>query len=731
MNTNASINVGVKGTEQIDKLTSKLKQATSGFESLRGALVGFASAAYIGSLFKMANEITDMAEASGIATQSILGFGKAVSGAGGNVDGANAGIGKFVLAIENAVNGGKEAQDTFLALGVSLQDLRNLSEEDLLKKAVAGFNNATTASERMSLAVALFGKTARSWNMDKINQSLDEYISKSKQSAAAVEAAGQASENFSMAFKDLGIQILATLKPISELATAIMGSANFMRDFIRISVELAAVVLTFTALGKVWKWAGLLLAEVRTAAASIGGAVAGATASLSGFGAVLMAIVKRAPLIGAIAVALGFLFGHVKTGLEEMGVVQKKDTKDKNDNADAANRQAGAGRDVVDAYKKQKDAIKELVDQFDKQNQKSSTQLQLETSLLGLSKEEADAKKAQYEIAQRYQDTLDKLTESRQNLTQAELRAGMGSSIDAQISRIGKLKDAAMAKTKVDVKANAISVANDEFTKFAQKNEIDNLKTLQSIQDDIAKSTLSEIERKYYDIEAAAKATAKAQIDAETLRRGAPLSEQEQKRYYDQAAKGNAQLQKAANDQYVNSRRFSTGWKNAFDEYVSNANNAATKAQSVFQSLSQNLEDALFKFFTTGKMGWKDFANNVIQEMIRIETRQLAANILTGGTGRAGGAGSGLLGLGNLFGFLASGGPASANKPYIVGERGPELFVPNTSGTVVPNNALGGGAVTYNINAVDAMSFKQMLAQDPTFLHAVAEQGRRRLPGAR
>ena len=133
-------------------------------------------------------------------------------------------------------------------------------------------------------------------------------------------------------------------------------------------------------------------------------------------------------------------------------------------------------------------------------------------------------------------------------------------------------------------------------------------------------------------------------------------------------------------------------------------------------------------------MGWKDFANNVIQEMIRIETRQLAANILTGGTGKAGGSGSGLLGLGNLFGFLAEGGPATANKPYIVGERGMELMVPNTSGTVIPNDALsglGGGQVTYNINAVDAMSFKQMLAQDPTFLHAVAEQGRRRLPGGR
>lgn len=41
----------------------------------------------------------------------------------------------------------------------------------------------------------------------------------------------------------------------------------------------------------------------------------------------------------------------------------------------------------------------------------------------------------------------------------------------------------------------------------------------------------------------------------------------------------------------------------------------------------------------------------------------------------------------------ADGGPVMAGQPYIVGERGPELMVPNSSGTVVPNHALGGGGV--------------------------------------
>jgi len=41
--------------------------------------------------------------------------------------------------------------------------------------------------------------------------------------------------------------------------------------------------------------------------------------------------------------------------------------------------------------------------------------------------------------------------------------------------------------------------------------------------------------------------------------------------------------------------------------------------------------------------------------------------------------------------YRADGGPVSANTPYIVGEKGPELFMPNSAGTIIPNHKLGGG----------------------------------------
>lgn len=69
--------------------------------------------------------------------------------------------------------------------------------------------------------------------------------------------------------------------------------------------------------------------------------------------------------------------------------------------------------------------------------------------------------------------------------------------------------------------------------------------------------------------------------------------------------------------------------------------------------------------------------------------------------GWAGGAGAWGDALGGLGIFRQHGGPVSANRPYIVGEKRPELFVPSTAGSIMPNLAMAGGApsITYNIDA--------------------------------
>ena len=81
--------------------------------------------------------------------------------------------------------------------------------------------------------------------------------------------------------------------------------------------------------------------------------------------------------------------------------------------------------------------------------------------------------------------------------------------------------------------------------------------------------------------------------------------------------------------------------------------------------------------------------------------RSLATMVLRYGINAAAGAdGAGFFSfLAGSLKFRANGGPVTGNRPYIVGERGPELFVPGASGNVVPNHAMGGANVTVNVDA--------------------------------
>ena len=139
------------------------------------------------------------------------------------------------------------------------------------------------------------------------------------------------------------------------------------------------------------------------------------------------------------------------------------------------------------------------------------------------------------------------------------------------------------------------------------------------------------------------------------------------------------------------------------------------------QTIQRSLEDSLVDAFETGRFAFQDLARDILREIIRIQIRLATTRFLSG---------IGLPGLQN-------GGPARAGQAYIVGEAGPELFIPDTNGNVVSNTDLqgagggGGGEVTYNINAVDARSFQQLVAADPAFIANVATRGQRIQGGLR
>lgn len=96
----------------------------------------------------------------------------------------------------------------------------------------------------------------------------------------------------------------------------------------------------------------------------------------------------------------------------------------------------------------------------------------------------------------------------------------------------------------------------------------------------------------------------------------------------------------------------------------------------------------------------RDVLRGVAQDLIRMVFQQQVTSRLAGGIGGM------LQGKSFADAFRADGGPVSAGSSYIVGERGPELFVPRSSGSIVPNEkmttgsgGMGGVTVNYNIAA--------------------------------
>jgi hypothetical protein len=69
----------------------------------------------------------------------------------------------------------------------------------------------------------------------------------------------------------------------------------------------------------------------------------------------------------------------------------------------------------------------------------------------------------------------------------------------------------------------------------------------------------------------------------------------------------------------------------------------------------------------------------------------------------------------------ASGGPVSSSVPYIVGERGPELFVPSSGGTIIPNNRVGGASMTVNFVYSPAVSLASQAEAQQVLLPIIRE----------
>ena len=145
--------------------------------------------------------------------------------------------------------------------------------------------------------------------------------------------------------------------------------------------------------------------------------------------------------------------------------------------------------------------------------------------------------------------------------------------------------------------------------------------------------------------------------------------------------------------------------KDGFQSYFDSVKNGSLSLATITQGALKSAEDAIVNMMMGVKTNWKSLFKAILADLIRLQLRKAL--------------------LGAFGGFFANGGRPPVGRPSIVGEKGAELFVPDSAGTIIPNHELGGSSqhttaeINFNVQAIDAASFNTYLVNNRDTIESV------------
>lgn len=758
--TNAQINVSVNGLNSLDTLDKKLTGISAKFTGLKSKLAAVGFAAFGRSALTAADDLNDLSNATGIAIGRLIEYQNALSMAGGQADQMAAGIVKFTQSIDEAAQGSLKSQNAFAQLGITLEDLKTLSEEDLLTRALEGFDKITDKSREAAIKMDIFGKSFRTVDPREMSDRLKEAAGSGDKYAQSIKQAADLNDKMAKAMTDLKIAFLQVTAPIVEMINKITDGGKSIDTLVTVLKVLGTVLLAVFG-------GGIAMAVIRffgmfaRGITAIGPALAQAGKLLSGFGAnattgavsaarafaptssLMTALRGVLTMVGTVGGALAGVFGLGGGG----------DTaKPAGDNAESK-KESNASRDVTDALAKKRMEIENITKAFKEQNNQLIDNINVEKMLVGKSQEETEIIKAQEEVYKRGADEIEKLRAAKASLSKDE--AGLSAIYDEQIKKIQESTSATATQVKVSLEGlQGLKLLEQDRLNNLQRitDALEKQKTLDQAILGIRQSTQGQLNEAGFEKSQMGRTPLDKQFASiqENARKAALEAGRAFSEQFAQEDMGAADAQKLADGlaliaqrykdiadaQSANlaaSRTWEQGWADAFNSYMDNATNAAQRAGEVFGSITGNMNSAIDNFVNTGKFKFGDFARSIIQDLLKIELKAQATALFKSAAGGLGGL---LSGLGSLFGgFFADGGNPPVGKPSIVGERGPELFVPRTAGTVIPNGAMGGGGqqvvnnnYVYNVSAIDAKSVATFFAENRKTMLGTMQMAQKELP---
>jgi len=708
---------------KLDDLTNKTKSTGGAFNELGGVLKTLISLRFAEEVGKWANTIDQTAKSIGFTAGEMLALQSAMNQVGGGSQSAGRAVEMFYMKLDQARQGGLQQQVAFERLGISLNDLKKYDDQDLFRLTLDRLAQLPRNAMSSRIEVELFSKSMRGIPVTEFNEAFKKAEQNVANYGSAVEDAAAAYRKFLEVINDIKIAVAVVFQPLTSA-------------FAQLKVDVPEIIAIFRDVISVI--IGIRVASIgaTTALVAMGAAATGATGGLN----LLLGLLIRAGIATtafiAAEVGLSKYFESSTKAIEEKSKAQKESN-------DELNRTTGENQEVLTQYAKMNAAINEQTEAFKKNIQIQVDSIRAKDATIGLGVEQKARLEEELRIRNEFAKKIEELNVKLKEAEAARPEDAMSRTVGTLRKSIADLTASEATYVQQAGESAAIKMRNNELDKstiYLKDYQIKVQRELSDIQLGIDELTMTNDEKKIANIKKQTNALVEqARIRAQA-RLGSNATPEDinadaiYQKEVDAITKAQDQITAKTKDSIDVSREWSTAWTQAFKQYKEDATNGAALAKKVFDDATKGMEDAIVTFAKTGKLSFNDLLNTIVEDILRSQIRQLFANLFSGPVGGTSAGGASLFGaLGSMLGF-ADGGTIPTNAPVLVGERGPEIISGAKGMNVTPNDQISSKAptthqVTYNINAVDASSFKQMIARDPSFLYAVTMQGAKTIPG--
>jgi hypothetical protein len=769
-----SLNITGNALQQLQKVETQVKKVSGVFTNLRNVLGGLAIGNFVAGVLSAADAMDDVADSTQLALTSVLGFSEAVRQNGGDTNDAVSAMQKFILSIQEARDGSIATQSAFKKLGISTDDLSK-SNTELFVQSIEGFKNLSKATDQAKVSQELFGKSLRGVALGNVARDFAPISAEQRQYVESTRDAAKAQKELNRFIISLQQSLLPAAKTLGDLAQALNENKAAIKSFVETAIEIGKVVAAFFIFGRI-------LRVIVLGVQYLSGAFAGLLTALGGlrntFGAFLTqikavwregAVTQRTydglakrfkylkeevPLLSKALAVLGaasvIAYQQLKklfdtTDFSKPLVIQGTGAMEAPTGYDNILQYIEARREAAQEDEKARNKLIELGDEirantksYQQQNAEVLRGLDLQKMQLTATDDEIELQTALIDNSERLRVALADLQKQRDAaaadpeksslvpVIEEEMNAIRRSAVETHNAITSKITDTQAYRQSLKELENDIT---NTFIALQTQTAIEDLQeqlSLIGLEGDALErqQTLLEANRSMRDkLISLAEEMAKLELNKDKLGEAAYNREKTriQNQILDAYALRDAKIQ-AKEDEISAIEEI----ENAYYEGAKRALKSLAEqykpinvAQDAIMMTWQKIGDAVDTFVETGKFKFSDFARSVIQDLAKMIAK--AAIFFAIGTAlKAIFPGSEFL----KTIFKAQGGPVKGGSPYIVGEKGPELFVPQNSGKIVPNNQLGTASTnamtgpitnnynTYNINALDAKSVAQLFAEN-------------------